>query len=338
MTNRELAAIIGVSPAALSLVINHKPGISEATRSLVTNRLHELGYDHLFKKPNPAASNIIAFVTYKPLGEYLNTRPLYWELMEHIEKKAREYGYNVILHSFYSDCPLSEQLSQLIQTGCKGAIIMAAQISEEIFRQFLLLPFPVISMEKAYFNMNCGSVYFNHQMGIYQALEYLTSCGFKRIGYLKSKYPLDSYIERFQAFCSFLPSFGLQLLPEDVVELRLVEKDCYEDMCGYLKEKPTLPPVFLCDDDIIAYGVIHALQEYNYRIPEDISIMGYNDRPDSENFIPPLTTISVSRVDFSYTAVEEILRMISAPLSTSRSRKIAVGSRVMKRQSVKSCL
>lgn len=336
MTNRELAAIIGVSPAALSLVINHKPGISDATRSLITNKLHELGYDHLFKNPSPATSNNIAFVTYKPLGEMLNVRSLYWELMEHIEKKAREYGYSIILYSIYSELPLPEQLTQLIQTGCKGAIVMTGQMSESVFRQFLALPFPTISMDNAYFNIDCSSVYINQQIGVYQALEYLTSCGFKRIGYLKSKYPLDSYTERFQTFCSSLPSFGLELLPEDVIELRLKERDCYDDMCNYLKEKPVLPPVFFCDDDIIAYGVIHALQEYNYRIPEDISIMGYNDRPTSESFIPPLTTISISRANFSYATVDEIVRMIDDPASTFRSRKIAIGTKVVKRQSVKS--
>lgn len=335
MTNRELAAIIGVSPAALSLVINHKPGISDATRSFITNKLHELGYDHLFKSPSPAVSNSIAFVTYKPLGEFLNVRPLYWELMEHIEKRAREYGYNIILHSLYSDRPLSEQISQLVQTGCKGAIVMTGQMSDDIFRQFLALPFPVVSMDNAYINIDCGAVYINHQMGVYQAVEYLISCGFERIGYLKSKYSLESHRERFQALCSVLSSFGLRLLPEDVIELRLKEKDCYEDMCGYLKGEPVLPPVFFCEDDIIAYGAIRALQEYNYRIPEDISIMGYNDRPASENFIIPLTTIRISRMDFSYAAVDEVIRMLNDPSTSSRSRKVAVGTKVVKRQSVK---
>ena len=81
MTNKEIASQVGVSPAALSLIINHKPGVSEATRARVLNELKELGYEHLIKSSAAAEpSNNLCFIIYKRHGEILDLHPFFFYL------------------------------------------------------------------------------------------------------------------------------------------------------------------------------------------------------------------------------------------------------------------
>ena len=96
MTNKEIAQKLGISAAALSLIINHKPGVSDATRDKILTQLEEMGYGNLVKKmPTPAGTNL-AFIIYKRHGEILDLHPFFLLLMENIENHARSYGYKIV--------------------------------------------------------------------------------------------------------------------------------------------------------------------------------------------------------------------------------------------------
>lgn len=96
MTNREIAQKLGISPAALSLIINHKPGVSDSTRDRVLTELQEMGCDNLIKKAPAVPSNNLCFIIYKRHGEVLDLHPFFLLLMESIETRARSYGYNIL--------------------------------------------------------------------------------------------------------------------------------------------------------------------------------------------------------------------------------------------------
>ena len=97
MTNKEIAQKLGISPAALSLIINHKPGVSDATRTKVLSQLKEMGYGNLIKKVSAPAGTNLAFIIYKRHGEILDLHPFFLLLMENIENHSRSFGYNIIL-------------------------------------------------------------------------------------------------------------------------------------------------------------------------------------------------------------------------------------------------
>ena len=109
-------------------------------------------------------------------------------------------------------------------------------------------------------------------------------------------------------------------------------------MCRYLKECPEPPEGFVCDDDTIAVGAMRALREAGYRVPEDVSVIGFNDRPACEITMPPLSSVNVSKRVFSAEAVDELIRLIEngkQDLPEIRSRKIRIGTRLVKRGSVR---
>ncbi len=338
MTNKEIASRLGISPAALSLVINHKPGVSDETRARVLDELRDMGYDHLIKKAPAAPANNICFIIYKKHGEILDSHPFFLLLMENIENQARAYGHSILLNTIDKRYPIEPQIQRINELNCIGAIVFATEMSDEDMQQFQNLQIPVVALDNDFSRLDCNTIAINNQMGTYQAIDYLISRGLQRIGYLKSTMRISSFIERETGYQTALQSYGYDFAADDIIEVHYSEEGCYRDLRDYLTDHNSLklPQAFVCDDDTIAGGAIRAFSEFGYRIPEDISIIGFNDRPNCEVTTPPLTTINVSKHAFAVEAVDELIRLIKHPASPdSRSRKIRIGTKLIRRGSVK---
>lgn len=338
MTNRELAEKLGISPAAFSLIINHKPGVSKATRETVLARLKEMGYEHLIRKEPSAPGNNITFIIYKRHGEILDLHPFFLLLMENIENHARLHGYNILLCTIDKRRPIEPQIRHLQEQGPRGAIIFGTEMLPEDMEPFFDLPFPFIVMDNDLTTLPCDTVSINNQMGTFQSVSHLAERGITRAGYLMGNIRISSFEERRRGYEDALFFFGLRFQEKDIYQLHYSEEGSYRDMRQYLSGHPDLPEAFVCDDDTIAAGAMRALTEAGYRIPDDISIVGFNDRPVCEVTIPPLTSVNVSAYTFSAETVEQLIRLIEGEESStreSRSRKLRIGTKLIKRQSVR---
>lgn len=338
MTNREIAKQLGISPAALSLIINHKSGVSDATRAQVLQQLKDMGYEHLIKKVPVAPANNLAFVIYKRHGDILDHHPFFLLLMENIETHARKFGYNTLIFTIDKRHDLEPQIQHLEEMNCKGAILFATEMYEDDMAYFDALTMPLVTLDNDFPYLSCNSVSINNQMGTHQAIRHLVEHGLTEIGYLKSQRRISSFDEREQGYKAALKAYSLKLKPENIIDLHYSEEGSYRDMRSYLQDHPSIPEAFVCDDDTIAAGAIHAITEYGYRVPTDISIIGFNDRPTCEVTNPPLTSINVSKHSFAVEAVNELLRLIDHSENSSeetRSRKIRIGTKLVVRNSVK---
>ena len=342
MTNKEIAQKLGISAAALSLIINHKPGVSDATRDKVLGQLEEMGYGNLIKKaPAPVSTNL-AFIIYKRHGEILDLHPFFLLLMENIENHARSYGYNIILCTIDKRRDLTPQFDYLNNLDCQGAIIFATEMLDDDMALFKNLPYPYVAMDNDFSRLTCNTVAINNQMGAFQAIEHLVSMGHTRIGYLKCNIRISSFMERENGYRSALEHFGLELKDEDILTLHYTEESSYRDMKQYLesfdRKKNSLPTAFVTDDDTIAVGVLRALTEQGYEVPEEISLIGFNDRPSCQITVPPLTSVDISKHAISVETVDELLRMIDKrekEIPELRSRKLRIGTKLITRNSVR---
>lgn len=343
MTNKEIAQRLGISPAALSLIINHKPGVSDATRDKVISQLEEMGCGHLIKEEikelSAPVSNNLAFIIYKRHGEILDLHPFFLLLMENIENHARSYGFNIMLCTIDKRRELQPQIEHLKSLNCQGAIIFATEMQDEDMELFQDLPVPFVGMDNDFSRLSCNTVSINNQMGAFQAIEYLVKMGHKKIGYLRGNIRITSFKERENGYRDALEYLGLELLPENIISLHYTEERSYQDMKNYLEEHGTrnLPTAFVSDDDTIAVGVLRALTEYGLRVPEDVSIIGFNDRPTCQITVPPLTSVDISKHAISVETVDELIRMIENHEKNHkevRSRKLRIGTKLIQRKSV----
>ena len=182
MTNREIAKQLGISPAALSLIINHKAGVSDATRAQVLQQLQDMGYEHLIKKVPVAPANNLAFVIYKRHGDILDHHPFFLLLMENIETHARKFGYNTLIFTIDKRHDLEPQIQHLEEMNCKGAILFATEMYEDDMAYFDALTMPLVTLDNDFPYLSCNSVSINNQMGTHQAIRHLVEQGLTEIG------------------------------------------------------------------------------------------------------------------------------------------------------------
>lgn len=309
MTNKELAQKLNISPAALSLVLNNKPGVSESTRKRVLAQLEEMGYADVARKNTPKAGNL-CFVVYKKDGGILDQHPFFLLLMEGLEAQTRKYGLNLLF--FTADCrqPLEPQIERLNQLDAQGAVVFATEMLPEDFSFFQSLRLPAVALDNEFTRFDIDAVSINNEMGVFQAVEHLAALGHRKIGCLRSRRRISSFEERQRAFRSALASFSLPLAEDQIVTLSYTEQESYRDFKEYLKGNPHLPTAFVSEDDTMSIGAMQALQEAGFRVPEDISLVGFNDRPNCETALPGLTTIDVPKQSFGIAAIDALVGLI----------------------------
>lgn len=339
MTNKTLAQELGISPAALSLIINHKPGVSDATRTRVLGQLREMGYGDLIKDTPSLPSKNLCFIIYKRHGKVLDLHPFFLLLMENIETRARTYGYNILLCTIDKRRPVMPQIQHINELNSQGAILFATEMQDDDMDAFSSLPFPIVALDNDFTRLSCNTISINNQMGTFQAVEYLCRMGHKRIGYLKSNIRISSFEERQQGYENALAYFGLSFGPADILQVGYTEEESYRDIKKFLEDNPDrqLPTAFVCDDDTTAVGALRAFTERGLLIPDDVSIVGFNDRPACEVTLPPLTSVNVSKHALAVEAVDELMRLINHPDAAApdaRSRKIRIGTKLVIRDSV----
>ncbi len=345
MTNKELAKKLNISPATFSMIINNKPGISIETRERVLSELKNMGYDHLIK-PDTSFSNAgnlqkaLVFLVYFRHGMVLNQHPYFLLLMESIEEQARKFGYYIVMKTIDSKSPnKQESINNINQMYASGVIIFATEMLEEDLQLFYSLNIPYVAIDNDFSHLNINTVSINNELGTHQAIEYLVQQGHTSIGYLHSKDYINSFDEREHGYKNAMLRFGVKLKDEYVYMVHQAEESCFLDMNALLDSGVSLPTAFVCDDDTIAIGALRAFQAHGMNVPEDISIIGFNDRPNASLTKPALTSINVPRYSFGKAAVNAIVALIeditSDPTAKQRSKKTIIGTQLVVRDSVR---
>ncbi len=304
---KELAAILGVSPATISMVFNDKPGISDATRETVRRAAAEYGYTYKKAKKNGETASVIQFVTYKKHEQIIANTPFFSELTEGITQECARQ--NCVLHISYilGSGDVENQIDALRRVDCIGILLLATEMAEEDFAWFADFPVPVVVLDSYYDGLGCDCVLINNMQGAYQATEHLISCGHTDLGYLHSSVPCANFGERADGFYRALRSHGISVKSAPVHLLSPTSQGGYQDMMQILSGRPSLAKAYFADNDIIAAAAMKAFQEYGYRIPKDISLIGFDDMPLCDVMNPALSTMNVAKQDLGAAAVRQLI-------------------------------
>ena len=183
--------------------------------------------------------------------------------------------------------------------------------------------------------MSFDTVLINNADAARMATEYLVEKGHKKIGYLKGSFRIKPFRSRYAGYKNALDRAGIPVVEDYIVELSPTMDQAYQDMTEFLtrKPKPKLPSAFFADNDMIALGAMKAMWECGIRIPEDVSIVGFDDLTFSSIANPPLTTLRVPKQDMGRVAVRRLRDMMKdAP---GLHLKTQVCTEFVERQSVR---
>jgi len=336
----DIAKAAAVSPSAVSLALNNKAGVSKELRQRILHIAAEAGYKNDFPASCLSDNTTIRLLKIARHGHIVNDRhnPFITEYLEGIETEAKKQRYKLEV-SFFNRIPIEEIIDAQKETEVDGYLILGTELRDHESAIFGKLNKPVVFMD-TYFPMSAyDCVDMDNVDGIFKLVQHLYSTGHRSIGLVKSNYETRNFRMREFGFREAMNYFSLPIQEKFIIGVDPTFDGSIIDMCKFLDKNSALPSAFLCMNDIISYGVMKALRDFNYQIPDDVSIAGFDDLPSSSFSEPPLTSIRVSTQKIGERALQKLSERIISQrfgLSVQETENILISGKLVIRKSVKS--
>ncbi len=333
ITAKALAALLGISESAVSLALNNKPGVSRETRKRVIDTARQHGYDFSRKSCSGSRKNgTVCFAVYKRSGAVVDDTPFFAALTDGVSTACRRKGYECVIRYLYEDDNLDDQIYSLGRAQFSGIILLATEMEEATLSHFDRLVIPLVFLDAYFEKPQYNYILINNVQGAFTAAQYLIRKHRAQPGYLRSAYPISNFEQRADGFYKAIRTAGMSTAKSQVLRLTPSQEGAYEDMKELLAtgEKPA--SCYFADNDLIAIGAMKALKDAGYRIPQDVSIVGFDDLPVCEYVNPPLTTVMVPKFFMGETAADRIIQLIEE--KNQQPLKIEVSTRLVRRRSV----
>jgi LacI family transcriptional regulator len=334
-TIRDIARTAQVSPATVSLVLNGKGGISPETRARVLDAVTKLNYTGRGRRPAKSqTSKTLLFLKIAKHGHTVNRdhSTFIGDYIDGMSQEADRRGYKLEIVS-YEGVRIEKISASLMTKSVSGVIILGTELSEGDIR---LLQHPdqhTVFIDTYFDLLEANFVNMNNKDAVHKILSHLVEQGVRKIGFVASNVETTNFELRLKAFLECTKLLGISARPEDIITVDSTFDGAYRDMSDQLRRGFKLPDCFVCTNDIIAYGCMKALREFNVTMPGRLSIVGFDNLPMSEVVDPPLTTIDVSKRKIGCLAVDILDDLIRATESQP-AVKAVVGANLIVRSSV----
>ncbi|MDD3942110.1 MAG: LacI family DNA-binding transcriptional regulator [Sphaerochaetaceae bacterium] len=340
VTIKDIAAKAGVSVSAVSFALNDKPGVSKATQERVRRVAAELGY---IQPPSRHTSvpeqggAVVKVLKILRHGHTINASHNFFidAYLEGINEIAHQQGITIEIGTFGSNTKMS-RIVEMMQSYSPtlGYLILGTELSEEDMHQILSTQNNVVFMDTYVDYIPAHFVDMNNTDTVYQAINHLRQYGHKKIGMIKSSVSTKNFSLRERAFHQVMHDFGLEVDPSFIVDVDSTFDGAYRDMLRHMEGNPGLPTAFFATNDIMALGCMKAFHEKGLSIPDDLSLVGFDNLPMSEMSSPPLTTIDVFKHKIAQYALNILLTGHgNKPCTTSV--KTLIDGRLISRSSVR---
>jgi len=302
---KKISEITGFSAATISNALNHKKGVHARTSAEIFQVAKEIGYI------SETRITKMKFVFYKRSGLIIDDTPFFSLLIDGVEKECRESGLEMVLcHLNREDADYEQQVDRIIHDRSAAVILLGTELMEEDVEIYKSASCLFLLLDYWSWDMSFNGVLINNTDSARMAVDYLIKKGHREIGYLRGDFRIKAFRSRETGYGIAMKKAGLPVKDEYIMNVSTTLNGARRDILSYLDSRPALPTAFFADDDMIALGAMKAFQEKGYRIPEDISIIGFDDLPYSEISSPPLTTIRVPKQEMGTLAVRGILNMM----------------------------
>jgi LacI family transcriptional regulator len=310
-TQNDVAQRAGVSQATVSLVLNKVSGshIPEETRLRVFNAIDELGY-----RPNTLASSLRLGKT-QTLGLILPdiANPFFAEVSRSIESAAFEQNYNLILCNTESD--IDRELlyvDVLCNRQVDGIIFVAVGDQADSLQRVLCKNIPVVMIDRDLPGMEVDAVLTDNRLGGFQATQHLIDLGHRRIGCIAGPSDVNPSAARGEGYLTALAEYKI---PGDE---SLFMRGDFHSYSGWAAARamltlPEPPTAIFAGNDLMAIGALRAITEARLHVPEDISLVGFDNIELASFTNPPLTTVAQPIHEAGQTAVNFLLERIRVP-------------------------
>ncbi|AVF93372.1 transcriptional repressor PurR [Vibrio diabolicus] len=330
-TMKDIAKLAGVSTSTVSHVINKTRFVSEEISERVNNAAKELNY----YAPSALARSLKVNRT-KTIGMLVttSTNPFFGEVVKGVERSCYHKGYSLILCNTEGDNErMRQSINTLLQKRVDGLILMCSSLEGERIDVFERYPdIPVVVMDWGPMLFTSDKIQDNSLRGGYLAAKYLIDCGHTEIGCITGPLIKHQAQMRYEGYKRAMNEAGLEFNANWIIES---DFECEGGYQAFMKmaQRGALPSSIFVSNDMMAMGVINAANELNIKVPEQISIIGYDDIHIAKFMSPSLTTIHQPKYRLGQAAVETLVRKLDD--KSTEAQVVQLEPTLVERKSVK---
>ena len=326
---RDVAKRARVSIATVSRTVNRITTVDPELAKRVWKAVEEVGY-----VPNPQARTLVSGRS-RILSLIVSeiTNPFFPELVQEFESMAVAQGYEVMIGSTNYDAVRTESLvRRMLQRSVDGVAVMTFGIEEELIDRLVATQFPLVFVDAGPRLPNVRILKVNYAEGIREAVQHLAALGHRSMAFITGPLALRSALARCDAFRASIAELGLSVPTRHIVEgdhtmeggITAMEK---------LIALDELPTAVVCSNDMTAIGALHALHRTTHKVPDDISVVGFDDIHLAQFILPPLTTVQMSCKDLAAAAIQGLRAGIEPDHPKAAQKEWHIETRLVVRQS-----
>ncbi|MDA0112504.1 substrate-binding domain-containing protein [Vibrio sp. 2art] len=330
-TMKDIAKLAGVSTSTVSHVINKTRFVSEEISERVNNAAKELNY----YAPSALARSLKVNRT-KTIGMLVttSTNPFFGEVVKGVERSCYQKGYSLILCNTEGDNErMRQSINTLLQKRVDGLILMCSSLEGERIDVFERYPdIPVVVMDWGPMLFTSNKIQDNSLRGGYLAAKYLIDCGHTEIGCITGPLIKHQAQMRYEGYKRAMNEAGLEFNANWIIESDFECEGGYQAF-KKMAQRGALPSSIFVSNDMMAMGVINAANELDIKVPDDLSIIGYDDIHIAKFMSPSLTTIHQPKYRLGQAAVETLVRRLDD--KSTEAQVVQLEPTLVERKSVK---
>jgi DNA-binding LacI/PurR family transcriptional regulator len=329
MDIRTIARAASVSIATVSRTINHVPTVNPEIARRVWKVIDELDYF-----PNTQARALVSGRS-KILGLIVSeiTNPFFPELIQGFEDIAVANGYEILVSSTnHEPKRMSHCIRRMLERKVDGVAVMTFGIEEPLLDQLANRKVPLVFIDIGPNRPGISLLKIDYHHGILQGVQHLAALGHRNIAFISGPITLHSAQSRRAAFSASLEECDITPNPAWIIEGDHTMEGGIASMDRLLSEKK-MPTAVMCSNDMTAIGVLHKLYRAGLRVPDDLSVIGFDDIHISEVTIPPLTTVQMSRFELARAAVTALRAHVEPSENAESKREYKIQTELIVRES-----
>jgi LacI family transcriptional regulator len=321
VTIKDIARIVGVSTAAVSIVLNGKAGVSEDTRYKILRVARELNYT-----PNLLARSLVSRQSKSIALMITNLRnAIFPEIAVGIEEVLREHDYSLIVVSTFDDEELeAKQIENIRSRGVDAVIVSSPLVDNSNIPKLVADGFPVVSVLRHVYDCEeLDFVIVDNFKGGYAAVEHLARIGHRRIAIISGPANTSTGIERFKGGVQALTDYGIQIGSEYFYIGDFFRERGYLAMHYFLNFPKHKRPsaIYACNDDM-AIGALEAVLDSGLKVPDDMALVGFNNVEAASMRAIDLSTIDQLAHAMGRIAAQRLIAKLEGVVDGEVFRKI----------------
>ncbi|NEW08936.1 LacI family transcriptional regulator [Paenibacillus sp. SYP-B3998] len=305
---QDIADKLNISKNAVSLALNNKSGVSEQLRSRVLEAASQLNY-RTEVRAKKKRSNLLVL-----MPEHIHDdKFFYYEVCWSTEKRAKENGYNAIICSVAKDMENNLVLPEIYNEMLFKGVLLIGAFQLDYVSKLFESQLPLVTVDHYYHDLRLDAVITANAEEAHTIVNYLIKKGHQHIGFIGASPNNQNFRDRWYGYQNAMSAAGLNVdrnhcfFPSSSPE---AHSTISTELTVHLKGMPSQPTAFFCVNDRMAILTIQLLSSEGIKVPDDISIVGFDDIEAASMISPQLTTIQVNREHLGFEAVDYLIRKI----------------------------